>query len=646
MNEQTPIMKIIILIIIIVAFFTAIYIIATVFATKCPSGQHFDKDQKKCILTCDDDEVYNQSTNSCRPICKENEVWSDSLGICKDCGAGSSWNETSQECLIFCGSDGECTPGQSCINGQCCNYPACKTKDGDKCCETCNPDPNNSSYSICCASNKIYTDKTTGQTACCSAGQISNGVSCQIPCGPAGSTKVCSPGNECLTIKNVDPKSSIYNELKGNTDNLWEQNTDGTYNCYSCMGTKDLCNSKNAQASPASIGNFYPCLEMGDDLQASDILSKDNLIDFNKELQQKYKQGLGHYCGNNQQDLARLYRINFLNKDKCNYANCVAAMANPYVTDIQYDETTGNCTSLQSCTQNISGLNVTSPTGSSSEPDLGQLPDCSKLPTDPKWFCNNKQQLEGNYCEPNSGLIQIKGYNCHNYLEQNPPNIGTKSVDANNNCVCYPGSVGNTCQFSRDITCSKHGTPDPNTGTCKCDTFWVGTNCDKQQLSTDYYNDAWVRYKVNELQQYSSGGAMAGPSIGDLGWELFYVILINNNGKYIYKDWNNLRPGAYFNNVPQTSALEYHFLTPTTQGNGRGVSFQLLSAGGGPTYNLIFNINPNQPAGGIWYQMGTDQGYGREDGIPSTPPPPPAVTKLYQPSIFVINCTKYADGTN
>ncbi len=655
MNEQTPIIKIIILVIIILAFCAAIYIIATVFATKCPSGQHFDKDQKKCILTCDDDEVYNQSTNSCRPICKGNEVWSDSLGICKDCGAGSSWNETSQECLISCGSDGECTPGQSCINGQCCNYTACKTKDGDKCCETCTADPDNTGYSLCCAANKIYKD-ASGKTACCSAGQISDGTKCGVLCGPTGSTKICIPGNECLLIKNVDPKSSIFTQLNSNTDNSSEKNSDGTYNFYSCMGTKDMCNSQNAIASPPAVGNFYPCFNMGN-MQTSDLLSKDTK-DFNKDFPKD--QGYGYYCGDNTQDLSRLYRINFENKDKCNYANCVAAMANPYVTDIQYDETTGNCTSLQSCTQNISGLNVSSPTGSSSEIDLGQLPDCNKLPTDPKWFCNDKQQLGGDYCEPGTGLIQTKGYNCYNYLEQNPPNIGTKSVDANNNCVCYPGSVGNTCQFSRDVTCSKHGTPDPNTGACKCDTFWVGTNCNTPQLSTDYYNQTWILNYVQQLRNtIISKGQGYNVTVNQVfGWENFVVILINNNGKLTYKDWNtNGTGGQYVTGVwvdpdasnPKSNAqVERHFLTPRQQGNGRGVSFQLLSAGGGPTYNLIFNINPGNgdDRGGVWYKMGTDQGYGETGGIPSTPPPAPMSVLLIQPNICVIYCTKNADGTN
>ena len=134
--------------------------------------------------------------------------------------------------------------------------------------------------------------------------------------------------------------------------------------------------------------------------------------------------------------------------------------------------------------------------------------------------------------------------------------------------------------------------------------------------------------------------------------------MINNNGKLTYKDWNtNGTGGQYVTGVwvdpdaanPKSNAqVERHFLTPRQQGNGRGVSFQLLSAGGGPTYNLIFNINPGDgdDHGGVWYKMGTDQGYGETGGIQSSPPPAPMSVLLIQPNICVIYCTKNADGTN
>lgn len=633
---QSPIVKVFMLLIILAAFGGIIFAISFAFATKCPTGQTYDKDQQKCVKTCEEgEEVYDTDTNDCRPLCGDNEVWSRSTNKCQKCPVGSTWNENSQECLLYCNDTTQCTTEQSCVEGKCCNYKPCKTIAGDKCCQTCTPDTQNIGYSTCCApENTCVVD---GKTKCCPGGQIcSNGTECVSPCGPTGSIKLCGSNTECVTIKNVDPNlnPNIYNQLIGNKDNLSEQNPDKTYNFYTCLSNKNLCNSSNSFAGPAETANFYPCFDMAKK-DKNEILkyTKDTINQFNSGL----GEGQGYYCNNGSgQNLSRVYGIE-LDTNKCDYTNCIAMLANPSVTDVYYDAKTGNCTSIQSCTDNISKLQT-----SIDDKNLGFLQSCKDYPNID--VCKNLSGV-GQYCDnPSNGLIQIKGFNCYNYIAQNPPNIGTKSVDGNNNCVCYPGSVGNTCQFSRDVTCSGHGTPDPNSGTCKCDTFWVGTNCNTKQLSTDYYNDAWVRSKVTDLQQFSSGGA--GRNIGDLGWELFYVILINNNGKYIYKDWNNLRPGAYFNNVPQSSALEYHFLTPTTQGNGRGVSFQLLSAGGGPTYNLIFNINPNQPAGGIWYQMGTDQGYERTDGIPSTPPPPPAVTKLYQPSVFVINCTKYADGTN
>lgn len=632
---QSPVVKIFILLIILAVFGGIIFAISFAFATKCPTGQTYDKDQQKCIKTCTEgEEVYDTDTNDCRPLCRDNEVWSRSTNKCQKCPVGSTWNENSQECLLYCTDTTQCTTEQSCVEEKCCNYKPCKTIVGDKCCQTCTPDSQNTGYSTCCPPEKTYV--VDGQTKCCPGGQISkNGTECVDPCGPAGSNKLCSSNTECVTIKNVDPNlnPNIYNQLIGDKDNLWEQNSDKTYNFYTCLSNKNLCNSSNSFAGPAETANFYPCFDMANK-DKNEILkyTKDTINQFNSKL----GEGQGYYCNNGGgQDLSRLYGVE-LDTNKCDYTNCIAMLANPSVTDVYYDAKTGNCTSIQSCTDNISKLQT-----SINNKNLGFLQSCKDYPNID--VCKNLS-ANGQYCDnTNTGLIQTKGFNCYNYIAQNPANIGTKSVDGNNNCVCYSGSVGNTCQYSRNITCSGHGTPDPNTGTCKCDTFWIGANCNTKQLSTDYYNEAWVRTKLTELLNLSNG---YGSNIGSRGWELFIVILINNNGKYTYKDTNNYEPGLYFNNVPQLPPLEYHFLTPTTQGDGRGISFQLLSAGGGTTYNLIFNINPNQPSDSIWYKMGTDKGYGHTDGTPSNIPPSPASMLFIQPSIFVLNCTKYADGTN
>ena len=651
MNEQTPIMKIIILVIIITAFCAAIYIIATVFATKCPAGQHFDTDQKKCILTCDDGQVYNPANNECRDVCTGNQVWSESLNICKDCGPGSSWNETSQECLLFCGSDGECTTGQSCINGQCCNYPVCKTKDGDKCCEVCTADPDNPGYSLCCAANKIYKD-ASGQTACCSAGQISDGSKCGVVCGPTGSTKICTPGNECLLIKNVDPKSSIFTQLNSNTDNSSEKNSDGTYNFYSCMGTKDMCNSQNAIASPPAVGNFYPCFDMGNN-KPNDILSK-NINDFNTELQKD--QGYGYYCGDDKEDLSRLYRINFINKDKCNYTNCLAAMANPYVTDIQYDESTGNCTSLQSCTQNISGLNI-----SGSNLNLGgQLPSCKNLPTDPNWICNSKEQLGGDYCEPGSGLIQRKGYNC---VPENTVN-GDSFDLVNNVCICKkPDAAGGKCEYTRVKTCSGHGIPNDD-GTCKCDAFCqnapapVGCTL----ILTQEYFEKNLGYKsgivynwfsqfadtnTGQLKYTNQYGTLTSSDVSDnhVGWDYLYVMVLGVADKYKCEQWS----ATYLSTVMFTKNNQVYSFPPPVVPNSITQVFQSYANTDGNNFvNLFFTRNSDGSKFGFAIKN-------IKDSNTLTGPPNLGLPyKFYgagtfypaSPGLLIIYGTKYLNGTN
>ena len=645
---QSPIVKVFILLIILVAFGGIIFAISFAFATKCPTGQTYDKDQQKCIKTCiEGKEVYDTDTNDCRPLCGDNEVWSRSTNKCQKCPVGSTWNENSQECLLYCSDTTQCTTQQSCVEGKCCNYKPCKTIAGDKCCQTCTPDTQNTGYSTCCPPEKTYVEN--GQTKCCPGGQISkNGTECADPCGPIGSNKLCGSNTECITIKNVDSvkNPNIFNQLNSNKDNLWEQNSDKTYNFYTCMSNKDLCNSSNSFAGPAETANFYPCFDMANK-NKNEILAytKDTINQFNSTL----GEGQGYYCNNGGgQDLSRLYGVQ-LDTNKCDYTNCIAMLANPSVTDVYYDAKTGNCTSIQSCTDNISKLQT-----SIDNKNLGFLQSCKDYPNID--VCKNLSGV-GQYCDnPNTGLIQTKGYQCIRI--NNPPNsVGTKSVnDIDGSCVCYPGSVGTTCQYSRILTCSGNGAPDPNTGTCKCDTFWVGTNCNTKQLSTDYYNQAWILNYVQQLRNTIISAPNNVKVDNVFGWENFVVILINNNGKLTYKDWNtNGTGGQYVTGVwvdpdaanPKSNAqVERHFLTPRQQGNGRGVSFQLLSTGGGPTYNLIFNINDASDHGGIWYQLGTDQGYGRTDGIPSTPPPPPMSILLIQPNICVIYCTKYADGTN
>lgn len=535
---QSPIVKIIILLVILAGFAGIIFAISFAFATKCPTGQTFDKDQQKCIKTCTEgEEVYDADINDCRPICDENSVWSRSLNTCKECPTGSSWNETSQECLLYCTDTTQCTTDQSCVEGKCCSYKPCKTLVGDKCCQTCTPDSQNTGYSTCCPPEKTYVEN--GQTKCCPTGLISkNGIECVNPCGPEGSNKLCGSNTECVTIKNVDSNlnPNIFNQLNSDKNNLWEQNSDKTYNFYTCMSNKDLCNTSPSFAGPAETANFYPCFDMGNsDKNKILAYTKDNINDFNSNL----GQGQGYYCNDGSgKNLSRLYGVE-LDTNKCDYTNCIAMLANPSVTDVYYDAKTGNCTSLQSCTDNMSKLKT-----SIDDKNLGFLQSCKDTNID---VCKNLPD-KGEFCEPTSGLIQKQGYNC----------VPDNTIGYKNGCICKPDTAGISCQYSRAKTCSGHGSPN-NDGTCKCDTFYQSTSAPvgcTLILTKDYFekNSGWKSGPIyNWLSQYADtntgqlkytspyGGIYTANDVSwtTIGWEYLYVMVLGNNNKYKCEQWSS-----------------------------------------------------------------------------------------------------------
>lgn len=648
---QSPIVKIIILIVILAAFGAIIFAISFAFATKCPTGQTWDKDQQKCIKTCvEDEEVYDTDINDCRPICTGNSVWSRSLNTCKECPVGSTWNETSQECLLYCSDTTECTTDQSCVEGKCCNYKPCKTIAGDKCCQTCTPDTQNAGYSICCAPEK--TCVINGQTTCCPGGQIcNNGTECVNPCGPAGSNKICGSNTECVTIKNVDPikNPNIFNQLNSNKENLWEQNSDKTYNFYTCLSNKNLCNSSNSFAGPAETANFYPCFDMGN-MDKNKILAytKDNINQFNSNL----GQGQGYYCNDGSgKNLSRLYGVE-LDTNKCNYTNCIAMLANPSVTDVYYDEKTGNCTSIQSCTDNISNLQT-----SIDNKNLGFLQSCKDSNID---VCKNLGD-KGEFCESSSGLIQTLGYNCD-------PN---NSSGYKNGCICKPDTSGVSCQYSRTKTCNGHGSPN-NDGTCKCDPFYQNVpapiGC-TLIITKDYFekNSGWKSGPIyNWLSQYadtnktgelkytnSNGEIITANDVSwtTIGWEYLYVMVLGNNNQYICNNWSATDYGNrifQINNAlgVQVSALDG---TPPIVPNSNLRIFQSYK-----------NTDENYFVNFILVKVSDGHKYGfsitniKDSNTLSGPSDSDIPHKFYaagafypaSPAILLIYASKYLNGTN
>lgn len=483
--------QIIVIFVIIAIFGVIIYFVAKTFSHQCPDGQHYDTTQKKCIINCNEDtQIYNTKTNQCRPKCTGTAVWSDSLNECKDCGIAATWDEGSMQCISVCKSDSDCTGGQYCVNNRCCAHPKCKTKEGDKCCveNNCNPDPNNTGYSLCCS--ELQVCDINNQTVCCGPGEICKNNTCLVSCGPEGSGIVCAQGEKCLKVQNVKVGTNVYKELSNNNKNKPEVNPDGTVNFYTCLNLDEICQSSNPFEAPSAINNFYPCFDIEklstdtglgfcsyDDKKDSkatnldvcnglntdyvsesnnakvncgknpnckwyDILqyNKSNINELNDVIQKTFKSYDGFYCGDKTQSLGRLFGLQFDNKSGlCSYENCVNAVANPSVTDIFYDASTGNCTSLQSCVdlgdletgKNNSLLSIL-PTNC----DPKQIPDC-------KGFAANKL-----VCDQNDHLIKPFGWNCNSE--------GTASFGTTGNCICNSDFNGPNCEFPR-APCNHHG---------------------------------------------------------------------------------------------------------------------------------------------------------------------------------------------
>ena len=689
MTLNPNIIKFITIIVIILAFTGIIYAITTVFATKCPDPdrQHYDPDQKKCIDTCTDDEVYDNITQKCRPICTGSSVWSDSLQLCKDCGIGSKWNESTQSCSKSCDDNSQCESGKTCVNSQCCDYPSCKTAEGEKCCKECSPDPNKPDNNLCCSSEQICN--IGGVTICCTGSKICNGTTCIDPCG---TNLACKEGQKCFQIKNVINPSNMYTKLSTNPNNQSEKNTDGTYNFYSCIDDKNRCTSGNSYSVPASLNNIYPCFDVDKtntdaglgfcsyntditkindciknssessctpnaDCKWYDILSYQDDAKLNNVISQTFNEGNGYYCGDNTKNLSRLYGVNFDTSNNCGYEDCLAFTANPSVTDVYYDATTGKCTSLQSCT---------------TLSDLGtNIPNKSLYNILPK-SCDNKTPLcidmakAGQVCDSTTGLIQKIGYNC----------INGSLINQDGTCKCLDkNTAGTNCQFTRTGTCSGLGYPQSN-GTCICDLNSVLTDsggCTRIETSKYFETGAgwhsgviyqWFMQFLSNVDNCTpifrgyEGLAPSWFSDNAVGWQNLFVLKINDP-KYVIKSWTTDEiETLVWTWGPGNPDYEWHnyLVTDIPKKNINNGSISNMTCnvfpstkqdGGNYLANFMMNLKSDPTSNLVGFTI-RDMS---KNAVETTSPLPykffPTQTFFQcSPAILILYGSKYLDGTN
>lgn len=222
-------LKVVSIIVIIAAFAGIIFGVTRLFASECRTGMHYDKTEKKCIITCNEGEKYYPSIDKCLQ-CPPGQHYI-SGGCQEECNA----NEKLCGDKCYLPKQFECIDGQLCApnnvcdkqggvkvccasNEQCdsktgcgkCQKPLC----GDICCHGEEVCYNNK---WCCDPDKQCKDEK-GEPMCCEK-KCCNGVCCGsgLECSPDGDCKIscgkdwCDPDTQlCQEYQTPDGKEQKY----------------------------------------------------------------------------------------------------------------------------------------------------------------------------------------------------------------------------------------------------------------------------------------------------------------------------------------------------------------------------------------------------------------------------------------------------
>jgi hypothetical protein len=204
--------KIIILVIIIIGFITAILLLRNSINKNCTSGDIYDDKLKKCRIDCSGltNMSYNSSQDKCVPNCLDGQVF-----------CGTTCIDNNQKCLgpnqdIICNLN-EDLCGQGCYNKDT-QYCIDNTVYDKK--KVCNYDPDNSKNNIICKKDEqcsqdntkcIQCNKALCKDTCCKDGEYCNNdgtcATCQkeqIVCGSFCCDKgyKCSKDSSCIRCEN------------------------------------------------------------------------------------------------------------------------------------------------------------------------------------------------------------------------------------------------------------------------------------------------------------------------------------------------------------------------------------------------------------------------------------------------------------
>lgn len=256
-------------------------------------------------------------------FCPPNKEYSQNLNRCVDiCPLGSYPNNLGS-CTSGCIDDDNCADTDICLTGTCCNLETHTNVNG-----TCCPNENVKTIKdieYCCG-------KICGEECCIGDESLfdcsEDGKQCVSKCGDT----TCKPGETCL----------IYPDFA--SDNP----TDKIYQCYK---DADNCNpDKATQNYPASIQNFYPAYNGGDnsckdETYIQKFLDTTNYEDGKKQIQcvEDEQGNSGFICGiANDTTAIRFQQKKYTPKNPdqacTNYEKCMSEVHYPQTTHLQINE--------------------------------------------------------------------------------------------------------------------------------------------------------------------------------------------------------------------------------------------------------------------------------------------------------------------
>lgn len=300
------------------------------------------------------------------------------------CHPGFHRGPCGDQCVEICDDGGI----YNCETGKCgCNdgFGACG--DVDCCSNTnCHKDPNDKTKSHCCEPNRQCKVSESGEVKCCGDGQICSGGAgkvgtCVSQCG----NLTCDAGESCLKVEGLNTTQQA-KFLKDFPKSAYIDGTTG----YACSAPP-VCMFDDEISAPSSLDEIYPCTDIfngtGSDGTPA-YCTSDNpadapnchknytaancpstctvrhpLTDSIEDVQNDIKnippgnystEYLGNFCGSGDGQWQHLVQQNQHSgsKDQCTASDCWYQLANPNTVDVNWDETSMECTALRNCVDN------------------------------------------------------------------------------------------------------------------------------------------------------------------------------------------------------------------------------------------------------------------------------------------------------